>query len=150
MMLISLAKRFHAEHLEVKLGAPVGASAAEVVALERTIGFSLPQAYKEYLLWMGKDHHGIFRGSGWFMGNVIANRTVLSYLLEETGSAYQLKNTDVVFFTHQGYMAAWFDAASEEADPRCLYVDDGDPEPRAQGLFSEVLLNDMRGLASAI
>jgi len=122
----------------------------EIAALEQALSFGLPQAYKDYLLWMGKDHHGIFRGSGWFIGDLTGNRAVLSGLLEEVGSTCRLKPTEVVFFSHQGYMAAWFSAQTADPDPHCFYIDDGTQEPRATNTFSQVLLDDIRGLASAL
>lgn len=149
-MPIESAKQFHALHIEPRIGAPIGASEAEVEALERKLGFPLPQAYRDYLLWMGRDCDGIFRGSAWFIDCVFSNQGMLRDLLEEEGVQYQTKNSHVVFFSHQGYMAAWFDAETAVPDPECWFMTDGLSEPRPTGRFSEFLLNDMNGLAGVL
>jgi len=150
LMSIEAAKQFHALHVEPRIGAPVGASAADVEKLESKLGFPLPQAYRDYLLWMGRDWDGIFRGSAWFIDCIFSNHGMLRELLEEEEVEYQLKDSHVVFFSHQGYMAAWFDAESADPDPECWFMTDGLSEPRPSGRFSEALLNDMKGLAGAL
>ena len=123
-MSIESAKQFHASHVAPKLGAPVGATPDDVEALERRLGLPLPQSYKDYLLWMGRDYKGIFRGSAWFIDSIYSNKETLRSLLEEAGSRYVLKESHLVFFTHQGYMAAWFDSESSEQDPDCWFMND--------------------------
>lgn len=144
------AKRLHAELIAPILGEPVGATAAEVAALENSIGFPLPNAYREYLLWMGKDFNGIFRGSNWFISDLESNKEVLKDLLEEVDSKYKVIPSHFVFFTHQGYMAAWFDASMSEANPKCWFINDGMQEPKDSGSFTEVLIADLRGLSSCL
>lgn len=148
--MLSAAKNLHAELVAPVLGQPVGASNEEVEKLMRHLGFALPSAYREYLLWMGRDFNGIFRGSNWFVSDLESNREVLMDLLEELGSRYEVLSSHVVFFTHQGYMAAWFDAAEDEHDPQCWFINDGMQQPEEAGKFTEVLLADLKGLPSCL
>jgi len=148
--MLGAAKSLHAQLLAPVLGEAVGASIDEVAKLEGRLGFALPRAYREYLLWMGRDFNGIFRGSNWFVSDVESNSEVLKGLLEESGSRYEVLSSHVVFFTHQGYMATWFDAAENEPDPKCLFINDGMQQPEASGTFTEVLLADLKGLSSCL
>jgi len=143
-MSIELAKQFHAAHVEPLIGTPVGASEAEVRKLERELQLRLPQSYRDYLLWMGKDQNGILRGSDWFIYSVSSNKEVLVDMLEEDGIEYSVKQSHVVFFSHQGYMPAWFDADSASEDPPC-WILNGDPTAvRPTGNFSTALLDEIR------
>ena len=54
-MSIEPAKQCHTTDVEPKPGAPVGAGQPEVDALERKLGFALPQIYRDELLWMGRE-----------------------------------------------------------------------------------------------
>jgi hypothetical protein len=148
--MLAMAKALHAESVAPILGQPIGASEEDIAALESRIGLRLPEAYRQYLLWMGRDFNGIFRGSNWFIFDLESNREVLSGLLEEVGSQYPMATSHIVFFTHQGYMAAWFDTAGSQADPECWFVNDGMHDPSVSGKFTEVLLADLKGLSSCL
>jgi len=65
------------------LGEPVGCAESEIDALQAELGFPLPVAYRQYLLWMGADHDGIFIGCDWFLKDVKQNTAYLSDLLAE-------------------------------------------------------------------
>ena len=65
------------------LAEPVGASNAEVDALEARLGCQLPAAYREYLLWMGNDRSGVMAGTECFLADVDDNELGLSELLAE-------------------------------------------------------------------
>nr|WP_297525176.1 SMI1/KNR4 family protein [uncultured Roseateles sp.] len=149
-MYIESARRLVSEHLKESGRLPLGATSSEIDALEHKLNLRFPQAYREFLGWMGRDSKGPLQGSAWFIDCLLANRETLRVLLEEVGSNYVLKETDVVFFAHQGYMAAWFDAATHAPDPSCWFIDDGLVEPRPAGAFSQVLLDDLKGLTSGM
>ena len=145
---LSIVKEYYSEYVEPRYGAPKGASEMEVRLLERNIGYSLPGSYREYLLWMGKDYNGIFKGSQWFIDDVIGNNELLPELLEENHVEFNLPEKYIVFFTHQGYMAGWFDLLSTEADPMSWFFSESNSiaVPRVEGPFSCFLLNDIKGL----
>lgn len=130
-------------------GNPIGCSSEEIVALERQLGFLLPNAYKQFLLWMGKDVHGIFVGSNWFLDDVIPNTQGLKHFLLENQVAFELPAHYLTFFSHQGYMMAWFALPTENGDPEVYYYNECEMEkPRIEGIFTEFLLKDMTGMAS--
>ncbi|HHH27592.1 MAG TPA: SMI1/KNR4 family protein [Polyangiaceae bacterium] len=69
---IDKAKAYYQAHLKSRYGTPRGCSTEEVDALEKQVGHPLPAAYREFLLWMGKDKEGVFRGSDWFVNTLRA------------------------------------------------------------------------------
>ena len=140
-------RQFHRLHVEPTLGTPVGCSRSEVAALEAELGGRLPEAYREYLEWMGRDYGGIFEGSSCFIDHVFENTAGLPQLLTENSVDWQLPEKYLAWFMHQGYTAVWFEVPSSTPDPECWYFSEGTtPEPRVVGRFSEWLLEDMKGL----
>ena len=83
--LIYQAKDIYAKYLEKEFGEPWGCSEKDIESLENEFKCSLPKAYQEYLLWMGKDANGVFQGSEWFYDCVMHNTALLPELLEENG-----------------------------------------------------------------
>lgn len=100
-------KAYHSEFLEPYTGKPVGATEVEIAQLETRIGFRLPLAYKQYLLWMGKDESGVFAGSSWFLKDVLSNTLDAPHLLKLSKVKYRFPSKYLVFMGHQGYMYAW-------------------------------------------
>lgn len=142
-------KKYYYSRLFLFNGRPVGCKPDEVDELERQVGFPLPEAYKQYLLWMGKDYNGIFSGSDWFVDNLLKRTEWLPDLLEENGIDYKLPEHYLVFFAHQGYMMAWFELPMQNDNPPAYFFGEGQNlnAPRLEGTFTDVLLKDMRGLA---
>ena len=146
---LTTAKSFYADQLQNSYGRPLGATPHEVEQLESLIGAALPAAYREYLLWMGKHRQGPFRGSEWFLEDLERNRENLPDLLKENEQDVPAEDV-VVFFTHQGYMAAWFVPPAVDDDPPCFYFTEVDPESiRKPVPFSEFLMTELRGAAAA-
>lgn len=145
-------KQFHAKHVEPYKGKPVGCSQEEINALEKHFGYRLPEAYRQYLEWMGRDFSGIFVGSDWFITDVLDNTELLPQLLKENNIDYQLPEHYLVFFSHQGYMAAWFELPKEEDDPMTYFFSEGNEvrPPSADRKFTDALFTDMQGLASVL
>lgn len=149
--------RFHADIIEPYSGRPVGCTREEVDALERKIGYPLPEAYREYLYWMGNDRRGIFRGCDWFLGDALPNTADLPGLLAYNRIEFPLPSHYLVFFSHQGYMAAWFALPKASENPPCYFFTEGGPRgpdgkakpPTIAGTFTDVLFEDMKGMASA-
>ncbi|MCG8459692.1 MAG: SMI1/KNR4 family protein [Holophagales bacterium] len=143
------ARELHGKHIEPYLGAPLGCSAAEVAQLEDRLGVGIPDAYREFLLWMGKDETGIFKGSDCFHRHVEENTLYLPELLEENGIVFRSPGRSLAFFLHQGYIAAWFQVPTDDPDPMCWLFSEGSTDrPSKVGRFSEFLWNEMRGLAA--
>lgn len=99
-------REFHRQFVEPYKGKPQGCSDDEISALEQSFGYEFPLAYKQYLKWMGRDYHGIFVGSDWFIDNVPDNTECLAELLSDYHPSFPLPEAYLCFFSHQGYMAA--------------------------------------------
>lgn len=138
------------EYLEMhELKLPAGSAADDISALQKTLGSEIPKAYIEYLELMGQDYDGVMVGTNCFLSDVESNNRYLPELLEENGLAnYKLSEKYLVFFCHQGYMAAWFSLPSKSDDPTCTYYFEGTTEtPEKYGPFSEFMKKDILGNA---
>lgn len=128
-----------------QLEQPVGSSAQEILTLESTLGYELPEAYKAYLRLMGNDYHGVMVGTQCFISDVISNNEYLPKLLAENGLPHSiLPEKYIAFFCHQGYMMAWFSIPSKTDDPICRYFFEGTTEtPKEFGTFSAFINQDI-------
>lgn len=142
---------FYARVLQPCFGAPLGASETAVSELQQKLGFTLPESYRQFLLWMGEDKQGPLRGSEWFVDDILPNGEFLDEFLLDNGVAETNPVERICFFVHQGYMAAWF-AGGDAEDPLCHLYSESYPEPvvSSAGAFSSFLLKELRGAAEAI
>jgi hypothetical protein len=142
-------KRFHAQYIQPYTSSPVGCTEQDIAALEQQVGFALPAAYMQYLLWMGRDYDGIFRGSDWFIDHVLERTAWLPELLAENHISTPLPHHYLVFFGHQGYSMAWFELPKQHENPPAYIFAEGAgmTAPHVAGTFTDVLFEDMRGLA---
>ena len=145
-------KNYHRQFAEKLKGKPKGCRNSEIVDLEKTIGFALPIAYKQYLLWMGKDYEGVFVGCDWFITDVKNNHELVPELLRENNVAFTLSEHYLSFFSHQGYMAAWFDLPVNCEDPEVWFYGEGQglERPIMKGRFTEFLFQDLQGLIACL
>ena len=104
--LLAECRYFYELHLKSKFGEPVGCSKDEILDFESKNEVELPFSYKQYLLWMGNDHEGVFRGSEWFFNRVLKNTEYLPEFLCENNVSCLNKGNALCFFSHQGYMSA--------------------------------------------
>lgn len=125
-----------------------GCSAEDISKLEAELGYKLPAAYIEFLTWMGSDFKGVFKGSDWFLCNVIENNELLPELLMDNNVEYSLEKHYLCFFSHQGYIAAWFNLPCQSQDPEVWYFTESgaDIEPKIVGTFSDFLHKVLLGL----
>lgn len=146
---IDEAKAFYRSHLATRNGRPRGCSVEAIDALEARVGSRLPGAYRDFLLWMGDDKDGVFRGSEWFASDVAENTAYVPELLRENGLGWRPDRPVLAFFSHQGYMLAWFELPATEDDPRCYFFSEGSEVGRieCQQTFSEFLLTELRQVA---
>ncbi len=152
---LSEAKHFHKEAIEPYKGPTNGATAEEIAALEQEIGFALPEAYRQYLLWMGKDYEGCFVGSEWFLHRHYNARDYTELVTELYGldlEKYPLPKHFFLFFHHQAYEAAWFLLPKESEDPPVYYFNENDEKtiPVVAGTFTEFLIKQMGLVAPVI
>lgn len=148
---LSEIKEFHRRYIEPYKGKPKGCQDAEIRSLEKSFDFELPIAYKQYLAWMGKDYRGIFVGCDWFISDVNRNTVLVPELLKENEISFILPENYLCFFSHQGYIAAWFELPKSEDNPLCWFYEEGlNLNPVVEGRFTDVLLKDMRGFAELL
>jgi cell wall assembly regulator SMI1 len=87
-------------------GEPVGASEEDIQSYEKTIGARLPEAYRQYLLWMGNDPNGVFTGTECFLQDLVRNTEYLPEFLKENGIEFKAEGIPICFYSHQGYQLA--------------------------------------------
>jgi hypothetical protein len=149
-MYLAQSLALHHSLVEPKFGRPIGAFNSDVLALEARLDVGLPAAYREYLLWIGADFHGLLRGSDCFISHVEANEVGLIDLLKENNLP-SLTYKPVVFFLHQGYIAFWFNADEVADDPLVFSFSEADCSSgiRTLGTFSAWLFTELSSLAKA-
>jgi SMI1-KNR4 cell-wall len=101
----------------------------EVEALERQLGVVFPEAYKAFLLILGRDGGPDFVGSDCTIGEVPTLREGAERLLRAQGSPFRLPEQAVVFLMHQGYSFLFFVADGTVEDPPVFAYLEGDPGP---------------------
>jgi len=145
---IAPLRDLHRRRIEGAFGKPVGATASEIAALSEALGESLPQAYVQFLLWMGKDYHGIYHGTNIFITDVLENTAALPELLAENRLA-PLTGKQLCYQSHQGYFMAWFRLPAESDDPPVFVFGEGQnlSEPLAVGSFTQYTLRELTDLA---
>ena len=152
MEYLARVKEFHNQSVMQSTGAATGSESTDIEELQNSFGFVFPKAYIEYLTWMGKDYKGIFVGCNWFISDVLGNTELISELLEENGVIFNLPKYYLGFFSHQGYMVAWFELPVKSEDPEVWYYSEGseNKKPEIAGKFSDFLLKDMQSMASCL
>jgi len=99
----------------------IGCSDDEIREIERQLKLSLPEAYKEFLRWMGKDGGPVLKGSDCFYKHLPHLRAWADELLEENNLSGILPENSFVFFMHQGYQFAFMYPEDSENPPIYYY-----------------------------
>lgn len=100
-----------------------GCSLEEIQLLEAQLGFQVPLAYKEFLLWMGKDGGPLLRGSDCFYEDIANIQKWSVELLQENSMPFSLPEDAFVFFMHQGYQFAFVRLSEGENSPAYFYYE---------------------------
>lgn len=133
------ASRFSSWHPE-----PLGCSEREVARLEGDLGVVLPAAFKEFLVWMGKDAVGPLQGTERFFGDLLWITAHLPALLAHNGIDFESSRPHLCFFSHQGYFVGWFFLDEQSDDPACWkFMEGPNASPTPAGTFSEWLYSDL-------
>jgi hypothetical protein len=133
---------------ELKLVSPdelVGCTYHEIIELEKKLGFSLPEAYKEFLLWMGKSGGRVLQGSDCFFEHLPYLKEWAVELLEENHFPYTLPEDAFVFFMHQGYQFSFFRLSEGDDPPTYSYCEGTNQTSftRSHNRFSEFMATEI-------
>lgn len=101
---------------------------AEVNALEQSLLHPLPQAYRQFLLWMGHGAGSFWRGTHCFYKHLGDIQNWAVELLEEKRFPQQIPSDAFVFWMHQGYMFAFFRLLEGDDPPVYFYYPSKDAE----------------------
>ncbi|RAJ87610.1 SMI1/KNR4 family protein SUKH-1 [Chitinophaga dinghuensis] len=104
------------------LGTFSGISAAEILELEKKIGYTLPKVYKEFLSIFGKSSGYVFPAHYATYPEVLENRTDAIHALYFTDSIPDaerpiIKPSYYFFAQWQGYNFWFFDCEEKQDDP---------------------------------
>jgi hypothetical protein len=104
-----------------------GSSEEEIERLERKIGFRLPLAFNQYLLWVGEDNT-LFNRDWSELRFILTNTLYLKNELAEAGPESSLPAYYLCFLvTEEGMSRAWFELPRESENPKVYeYYDDGE------------------------
>jgi hypothetical protein len=112
----------------------------EVVRLENQLGFSLPDAFREFLLWGGHWAELGMEGSDFFYSEIYSlTRRIALELLRFHSEPELLPEDAVVFWMHQGYMFEFIRASGGNHAPTWGYFD-GDDEVKEKDTIADFLL----------
>jgi hypothetical protein len=102
---------------------PRGCVQSDIDKLEAQLEVRLPLAYKQWLLWMGADYDGLFRGVQCFVRNIEQNNKDLQTFLQEGNVAYHLPSKYVAFYSNEELIYAWFEVSDNQQndDPEVLF-----------------------------
>ena len=97
-------------------------SIPEIVDLEKELNIFLPEAYREFLLWMGRGTGKFLQGSEVTYKDLVKIQGWVNELLEERELPL-LPTNAFVFYIHQGYQFAYF-LLNGEDDPKVYFFDE--------------------------
>lgn len=146
------ARAYFAAHIADNECQPKGCTDAEVNDFENKIGFRLPLAYRQYLLWMGLKACG-----AWWGRNLTELRFVLSHTIifrelyfDEISSAteYTLPEHSIAFVGNGEHnIYAWFNLPKTAENPPVYELDMG--EIKTYATFTDYLFKWLRADAVA-
>lgn len=109
------------------VGQFVPCSKEEVQALENQLGQTLPAAYREFLLLMGRKAGGLFWGTNWLYEDLELMQEDAVELMRHDKFPVILPPDAFVFLMHQRYQFMFF-RLTEGDDPPVYYYIESDDE----------------------
>ena len=150
-MYLDKAKARFAELKPLERAGVTACTEQEVAALEQQLNVRLPGAYREFLLWMGKDGGDLLRGTDCSYEIIPKLEPWAVELLAENGLSHLLPGDAFVFLMHQGYQFMFF-RLSEGEDPAVYHFDQTSHQESATtaaSCFSVFLLGLIEDYAQA-
>jgi SMI1/KNR4 family protein SUKH-1 len=140
-MYLTLVKKRKEESPFLRDDHPIGCNAKEIEDVETCIGGRLPEAYREFLTWMGHSCGRFLQGSDCFYENLKDVQGYARDLLKEDHSVEVLPE-DAFVFMHQGYYFLFFRLADGDDPPIYSYLENT-AKPEESIITKEYLrLND--------
>jgi hypothetical protein len=124
----------------------------EVLLLEQQLHLSLPTAYKEFLLTMGKGSADFLVGSEFLYQDLPGLQEVAREMLVEDAFPQAFPEDGFVFFMHQGYQFNFFRTSEEANPPIYRYYEGKDQQtfPLIYPHYTDFLLTELRDHAAYI
>jgi hypothetical protein len=131
---------------------PVPCTPDEVRALEQQVGLVLPEAYKEFLLWMGHGAGGFLQESNCFYRHLLHNQQMAVALLEESNFPGSLPQDAFVFYNYEGYQFVFFRVSEGDNPPLYYYHEADEPTSfkRVLDTFSEFIEREIEAYNRSI
>lgn len=101
----------------------VGCSPAEISQLQNEVGYPLPQAYRDFLLRMGREMGRFFDGSDITYENLPGLKQAAQKLVKEEQTALVLHDDAIPILMHQGYQFMFIRASEGEDPPVYHYME---------------------------
>ena len=124
----------------------------EVHQLEQEVHLTLPKAYKEFLLTMGKGASDFLIGSEFLYQHLPRLQETAKEMLTEDAFPQQLPADAFVFFMHQGYQFNFFRTSEGDDPPIYRYFEEKDVEtfPCIYPHYTDFLLVELKDHAQYI
>jgi hypothetical protein len=124
LMYLDKAKAKEGELHQAGIAEFVPCTEEQISRLEDWYGRPLPQAYREFLFWMGRWGGGFWIGSDCFYGDLKDIQEWARDLLQENGFPGMLPDDAFVVWMHQGYQFYFFYCHEGEDPPVYYYLED--------------------------
>ena len=96
----------------------------KIQRLENFFGFKIPQAYREFLEWMGEDGGDFMATESFWIGQIQTNQEEALYLLNSGECSDLLPSDAIIFYMHCGYTFYFMTASNGDNPPIHRYVED--------------------------
>lgn len=121
---------------------PIPCTREEILLLEYDLKITIPDAYKEFLMWAGHDAGFLLRGSNYRISDIKEIQGWAVELLKENGLREILPPIRYVFLEHQGYTFLYFTTLTSN-NPDVYQYEEGYLEGKNRGKFTEFLENEL-------
>jgi hypothetical protein len=95
----------------------ISCTSEEVQLIEKKLKISLPESYKEFLLWGGHKAGGFMKDYDCFFDDILEIQEAAQEVLAENQSSQELPSNSFVFFFDYGYQFMFFVISNDNSDP---------------------------------
>lgn len=150
MYLESVKNRY--EELAKYFGTPIPCQESEVEEIEQRLGEALPAAYREFLLWMGKDGGGLLGSAQFYYPDVLELRDEAQEILQGSAATVALPDDAFVFCIQQSVLVHFMRLSEGANPPIYTYneMDDTTVFSTTAASFSEFLATGLEDSADTI